>query len=133
MPPTLAARWMTTSAPSTAARVSFGRRRSCSAERITRVSAPSWPSRPTTALPRNPAPPVTATGLPAQKLADGSDTTFSYPNSAAGELVLERLEVGVAHDPHELGEGHGGLPAELVARLGVVATQRIDLGGAEVA
>src|SRR4051812_47841220 len=98
MPPTLAARCTTTSAASTAERVWAGSRRSCSAERTTRTSAPSSPSRAVTALPRKPAPPLTTTVLPSQNCGAGSDTAISDAHGAAGKLILERLEVGVAHD-----------------------------------
>ena len=54
IPPTWAARWITTSAPSSAPRQASGSRRSCSAERTTRTSAPSSSSRPTVGLPRKP-------------------------------------------------------------------------------
>src|SRR3954451_10326614 len=102
MPPTLAARWTTTSAPSTAARVCVGSRRSWSADRTIRASTPRSPSRAVTARPRNPAPPVTTTALPRQNSGAGSDTAVSHPHAAPGELVLKRLEIGVAHDLDEL-------------------------------
>src|SRR3712207_1466718 len=104
MPPTFAARWMTTSAPSTAARVAWGSRRSNSADRMTRTPAPSASRSRTTAVPRNPAPPVTVTALPCQNPASGS-VTFAHADAPPGELVLEQLDVVLDHDPHEVLEG----------------------------
>src|SRR3954451_6251021 len=133
MPPTLAARWRTISAPSTAARVCAGSRRSCSAERTGRTSAPTSARRAVTLLPRKPAPPVTTTGLPSQNPGEGSDTALTDAHGTARELVLERLQIGVTHDLHQLRERHRRLPAEPFTRLGVVAAQCVDLGRAEVA
>src|SRR3954468_19781692 len=98
MPPTLAARCTTTSAPSTAALVCPRSRRSCSADRTIRMSAPSSARRAATALPRKPAPPVTTTALPSQNCGEGSDTALTHAHGPPGELVLERLQIGVAHD-----------------------------------
>src|SRR3954447_8405752 len=133
MPPTLAARWMTTPAPSTAARVAAGSRRSCSRARTVRTSAPSRSRSRVTALPKKPAPPVTTTALPAQNSGAGSAMALAEPHGAARQLILEQLDVGVDHDPHELLEGHGRLPAEPLARLRRVPAERVDLGGPEVA
>src|SRR5689334_2969205 len=132
MPPTFAARWTTTAAPSTAARVCAGSRRSWSAERTIRTPAPRSPSRAVTARPRNPAPPVTTTGLPLQNSAEGSDTALTDAYAAAGELVLERFQIRVAHDLHQLRERHRRLPAKLLVRLGVVTTERVDLRRPEI-
>src|SRR5262245_55391586 len=76
IPPTLAARWITTWAPSSAARVASRSRRSCSAERTTLTSAPSSPSRATVGLPRKPAPPVTVTLFEVQNAASGGAVTI---------------------------------------------------------
>src|SRR5512132_408024 len=105
MPPTLAARWTTTSAPSTASRVARGSRRSWSADRIVVTSAPSAVRSRTTTRPRKPAPPVTTTAFPAQNSGVGSLTADTHP--AAGEPILERLDVGLDHDSHELLESDG--------------------------
>src|SRR4051812_27568115 len=98
MPPTFAARGVTTCAPSTAARAWSGARRSCSADRTTRTSAPNSSRRAVTTPPRNPAPPVTTTVLPCQNPAEGSDTALTDAHPSPRQLVLERLEIGVAHD-----------------------------------
>src|SRR4051794_3537463 len=127
MPPTLAARWMTISAPVTASRVARGSRRSCSAERMTRTVAPSSSRSRVTAVPRKPAPPVTVTGLPSQKAGVGSAMLLTHPDPAAGELVLEELDVVLDHDPDEVLELRLGLPAELLLGLARVAVQRVDL------
>src|SRR4051812_23024887 len=124
---------MTISAPSTAVRVCAGSRRSCSAERMTRESAPSSARRAVTALPRKPAPPVTTAPFPRQNSGEGSDPTLTYSHRATGQLIFECLEVGIAHDLHELFEGHGRLPTELLAGLRRVSAQRVDLRGPEVA
>src|SRR5882724_12543660 len=71
MPPTLAARWMTTWAPSSAAKQAPRSRRSCSADRATFTSAPSSSSIATVGRPRKPAPPVTTTRLAAQNRESG--------------------------------------------------------------
>src|SRR4051794_361309 len=122
---------MTVCAPSTAARAASGSRRSWSPERTIVTSAPSACRSRTTALPRKPAPPVTVTARPSQCAGAGS-ATLARPHAAAGELILDDLHVGVDHDPHELLEGHLRLPAELLARLGRIAAQRVDLGRAVV-
>src|SRR3954451_20271261 len=133
MPPTLAARWMTISAPSTASRVAPGSRRSCSAERMTRMFAPSSSRSRVTAVPKKPAPPVTVTALPSQNSRRGSAISLPGSDSAPRELVLEEPDVVLDHDPHELLELGLGLPAEPVLGLARVAVQRVDLGGAQVA
>src|SRR4051794_30518326 len=94
------------------------------------TSAPSAVRSRTTARPRNPAPPVTTTGLPAQNSGAGSLTADSHP--PPGEAILERLDVGLDHDPHELLEADRRRPAQALARLGRIAAQRIDLGGTVV-
>src|SRR3954454_24636551 len=121
---------MTTVAPSTASCAARGSRRSCSEERTIVVSAPSSSRRRTSGRPRNPAPPVTTTGLPFQNCGLGSATADAYVS--AGEPILECLHVGLDHDAHGLLERHGRRPAQLLARLGGVATQRVDLGRAVV-
>src|SRR4051812_37120161 len=120
MPPTLAARCTTTSAPSTAARVAAGSRRSCSAERTTVKSAPSASRSRVIALPRKPAPPVTVTALPSQNSRVGS-ATLAHPHTAAGELVLELLDVGLDHDLDQVLERRLRRPAELLLGLARVA------------
>src|SRR6476661_4036431 len=102
MPPTLAARCTTISAPSTASRVAAASRRSCSAERVTRTSAPSASSCAVSAVPRKPAPPVTVTALPPQKPGVGSATLITQADAAPGQLVLEDLHVVLDHDPDEV-------------------------------
>src|SRR5690349_11537255 len=95
MPPTRAARWMTTSAPSIAARAARWSRRSWSAERITRTSAPSVSSSRTVGRPRKPPPPVTATAFPRQN--SGSDRAELTALTLA--LVSERVSIEVIeHD-----------------------------------
>src|ERR1044072_4522030 len=95
MPPTLAARWRTTSAPSSASLQASGSVRSCSADRGTATEAPSSESIRTVGLPRNPAPPVTATDLPCQKALLGARSANS--GDLSGELVVELGDVGVDH------------------------------------
>src|SRR4051794_38349005 len=110
-------------------------RRSCSARRGTRTSAPSSPSIRTVGFPRRPAPPVTTTRLPDQKLLSGAPpmSIMAVPGHVAGELVFEHPHVRVDHYPHQLLEAHRRLPAEPFARLGRVAEQRIDLRRPKVA
>src|SRR3954454_19915594 len=127
MPPTFAARCTTTSAPSTAARVACGSLRSWSADRTTRTAAPSSRRSRMTAVPRNPAPPVTVTALPPQCSRDGSAMALAHPDPAARQLVLQQLDVGLDHDPHELLERRARHPAELLAGLRGIALQRVDL------
>src|SRR3954469_20956683 len=133
MPPTLAARWMTISAPVTASRVAAGSRRSCSAERMMRTLAPSSSRSRVTAVPRKPAPPVTVTGLPFQNEGVGSAMLLTHPDAATGELVLEQLDVVFDHDLHEVLERRLGLPAELLLGLAGIALQRVDLRRPQVA
>src|SRR5262249_4981976 len=53
---------------------------------------------------------------------------------APADLVAAReLEIRARHLGDELGEAHARLPAELGARVGGVAEQRLDFGRAEVA
>src|SRR5690349_2255847 len=119
MPPTRAARWMTTSAPSSACRVAAGSRRSWSDERITLTSAPSSESRLTVGVPRKPAPPVTATDFPLQNWGSGwaldigpkrtgvvADALVAVAGDLAGQLVFQHRHVGVDHQLHQLGEAH---------------------------
>src|SRR4051794_3038152 len=120
MPPTLAARCTTISAPSTAARVAPESRRSCSAARTIRTSAPSAARSRVTALPRKPAPPVTVTSLPCQKPGSGSAMPLPHAHPAPGELVLEQLDVVFDDDLDEVLELRRRLPAELLLGLGRV-------------
>src|SRR5215475_4851978 len=102
MPPTLAARWRTTSAPLSASRQAAGSVRSRSAERGTRTSAPSSSSIRTVGLPRKPAPPVTTTALPCQKALSGARPGTSV--DLARELVVELGDVGVDHQLDQFAE-----------------------------
>src|SRR3954447_5728985 len=133
MPPTLAARWITTSAPVTASRVAAGSRRSCSAERMTRTCAPRSSRSRVPAVPRKPAPPVTVTALPCQNSRAGSAITFARAYAATGHLVLEQLDVVLDHDPHQVLERRLRLPSELGLRLARIAVEGVDLGRAQVA
>src|SRR6476620_6280767 len=128
MTPTLAARCTTMSAPSPAARVAAASRRSYSAERGTRTSAPSAARSRVTAVPRKPAPPVTTTALPVQNPAVGSAMLAAHADAAARQLVLEQLDVVLDHDPDEVLERRRRLPAQLLLGLRRVALERVDLG-----
>src|SRR4051812_13904856 len=133
MPPTLAARWTTTAAPSTASRVADGSRRSWSAERTTRTSAPSASSCRVTAVPRKPAPPVTTTGLPVQNSRDGEaaampgilgraddpgghaalrEQVADAPHGAVGDPCPDHAELAV---PQGVIEQHGRVGGEVAA------------------
>src|SRR4051812_42608717 len=101
MPPTRAARWMTTCAPSRAARHASWSRRSYSLERDTRTSAPSSSSSATVGRPRKPAPPVTTTCLPDQK-----------PGSGVALATARRLAALAAREP----EAEAGAGVEVAAR-----------------
>src|SRR4051794_35219041 len=133
MPPTLAARWMTISAPVTASRVAAGSRRSCSAERMMRTLAPSSSRSRVTAVPRKPAPPVTVTGLPFQNEGVGSAIALTGADPATRHLVLEQLDVVFDHDPYQVLELRLGLPAELRLGLARIAVESVDLGRPQVA
>src|SRR6476659_9039287 len=84
MPPTLAARWMTTWDSRRASKHASRSRRSYSAERIVLARAPRSSSMATVGRPRKPAPPVTATALPFQKA--GSGLTEAIARKASGRL-----------------------------------------------
>src|SRR6478735_1841898 len=84
MPPTLAARWMTTCESRRASKQASRSRRSCSAERIVLTRAPRSSSIATVGRPRKPAPPVTATALPSQN--PGSALTEAIARKASGRL-----------------------------------------------
>src|SRR5215207_7366960 len=71
MPPTLAARWMTTCAPRRASKQAARSRRSYPAERTTVTSAARSSSIATVRRPRKPAPPVTTTVLLDQNAGSG--------------------------------------------------------------
>src|SRR4051794_38308914 len=81
MPPTFAARWKTSSAPSRARKQASRSRRSYSAERTTLTSAPSSRSRPLVGVPRKPPPPVTTTFFSDQKPGSGA------PEAIGGRLA----------------------------------------------
>src|SRR5689334_22266383 len=93
MPPTLAARWTTISAPSNAWRVAARSRRSCSDDRVADTDAPRSSSAATVGRPRKPAPPVTTTRLPDQKPGSGcgEPTGPGYPRQTLRALAAVAL------------------------------------------
>src|SRR5581483_5430324 len=73
---------------------------------------------------------------PAPPSARGPARASRRRAATPSEVVLfepRPLAVGVDHDPDKLVEAHGRLPAELLARLRIVADQQVDLGRAQVA
>src|SRR5690606_1549932 len=143
MPPTTAARWMTRSgrASERQRRMSSASRRSYSALRGTKIrSAPRRRSSATTALPRNPLPPVTRTALVGQNEPPGH---AHLPRKVIWTQALQRhhvagrdaggVQVVGEHDPDQVVECGLRLPAEPLTRARRVAAQFVHLGGAEVA
>src|SRR6185436_223691 len=108
MPPTLAARWITMSEPSSTARAACSTRRSYSLDGGVDTDASRSLSIRHTARPRKPRPPVTVTRLSFQKSGEGFVTSppsgplVTVTSDLARELVLERGHVGVDHDPRQL-------------------------------
>src|SRR5688500_14165284 len=101
---------MTTSAPWTTWKATARSRRSWSVERGTRTSAPSSRKRVVVGRPRKPAPPVTTTSLPDQKLGSGAPVVIlgrlaaaSYTRPARGAEALGHhtvLQPGALHRAH---------------------------------
>src|SRR5829696_7350559 len=136
MPPTFAARWITTSAPATASRQASRSRRSWSLDRTAVTSAPSSARSRTVGLPRNPPPPVTAVRLPSQKpgscpavKASGFSDTWAVSQSpvsesARGGAQCNHVEVSASNaapwaggreTARRLSNWLGGVGAELAA------------------
>src|SRR3712207_4153720 len=76
-----------------------------------------------TARPRIPAPTTARSHSPGAAAIS--------PGLLLGHAAREQLEVGVDHQPNHLLEAGARLPAELLARLRVVADEVLDLGRTE--
>src|SRR5262249_55323534 len=139
MPPTRAARWITTSGRCFASsrRMSSSWVRSNSALRGTKTtSQPASCSRPTRCLPRNPEPPVTMMRLCRRSIcvlscSYESRMLFTAISSdlAAGAMhgSAQGGDVGVHHHVDELLEAGLALPAEHLVRLRWIGQEQVDL------
>src|SRR5438105_7648926 len=130
MPPTLAARWMTRSMFLTARRQFSRSTRFRVLERGTAMSfAPAASSCATTRDPRKPAPPVTSTRRPVQKLI-GSDYSRDLLGVCSPEMRI-LYDDSLARNPAGTGTFVRGLRGGLQARTDIeLVTVRASLNGA---
>src|SRR5947207_3237067 len=127
MPPTVAAATMTTSGRCAFIQSSTGcwRRRSTSPRSAVRIGQSSRASRRTRAPPTMPRWPATKMRRP----PSGNISGFA---GAALMLFAHRRQIGRHHLGHQFAETRLVAPAQLGPRLGRIALQEINFGGAEV-
>src|SRR5882724_4952504 len=127
MPPTLAARWMTASAPLSASRQAARSRRSWSAERIVVTSAPRSSSIPTVGRPRNPPPPVTVTRFWAQKAGSGEAEAMAKGYPRGGRYRSPRESRGFSRRDSARDRHQAAQAVELAGRRRALGVPRSPL------
>src|SRR3954453_20729592 len=127
MPPTFAARWITTCELSRASKQAARSRRSWSAERITLISAPRSSSMATVGRPRKPPPPVTVTRFWAQNAGSGATAVMptGYPRTGRYRSTRERPADSGNRRSRDLDQPAAGL--ELAHQPGVAGVPRPHL------
>src|SRR5579862_5303094 len=92
-------------------------------------------SASTTNEPRKPAPPVTITRCWFQKSMPSPPSTSIrfHPRNFPGQLVLQRSEVGIHHQLHQILEFNLRFPSQNLLCLRRIADQQVDFGGAIIA
>src|SRR5680860_1115493 len=100
-----------------------------------RVLCASAGTSPTPRSPKRELPPASLGAARVEGVGATSLPPLPYPEPPAAHVLIPPGlgQILPHHLPHELREGGGGLPAQLLPGLGGVAQEGLHLGGAEVA